>query len=295
LIDDISQEPDLQHITTLQECRAACLVPLRAGVQVFGLIIIARQDSTPFSSDELNILDALSSYATVALVNQELSSEVKKERINMATAEDHARHWLAREIHDNLAQKLAAITMNIDFLKRMMQEDPSGANAELDKIGELFKRANFDVRTLLGELKPTTLETEGLPAALEEYLKRLRTRYDEMQILFEAKGVSGLSLDKEAKSTLFNIVQESVNNSLKYAEPKHIWVRMERAGYRLTITIQDDGKGFNVEESKAKARARGSHGLSNLEDRARMIDGVTEIVSAPGKGSTVKVTVPLEV
>jgi signal transduction histidine kinase len=213
----------------------------------------------------------------------------------MATAEDHARHWLAREIHDNLAQKLAAITMNIDFLKRMMQEDPSGANAELDKIGELFKRANFDVRTLLGELKPTTLETEGLPAALEEYLKRLRTRYEEIQVLFEAKGVSGLSLDKEAKSTLFNIVQESVNNSLKYAEPKHIWVRMERAGYRLTITIQDDGKGFNVEESKAKARARGSHGLSNLEDRARMIDGVTEIVSAPGKGSTVKVTVPLEV
>ncbi len=295
VINDISGEPEVNALATLQGCRAACLIPLRVAVQVYGLVLFVRHTSTPFTSDEINTLVSLSSYATVALLNQELSIEVKKERVVLATAEDHARHWLAREIHDNLAQKLAAITMNIDYLKRLVHEDPEGSVKELDKVGELFKRANFDVRTLLGELKPTTLETQGLPAALEEYLKRMRTRYEHIQILFEAKGVSGMTLNNEAKSTLFNIVQESLNNALKYAEPKHIWVRLERAGYRFTITIQDDGKGFNVEESKARAKARGSYGLSNLEDRARLIDGATEIVSAPGKGSTIRVTVPLEV
>jgi signal transduction histidine kinase len=104
-----------------------------------------------------------------------------------------------------------------------------------------------------------------------------------------------MTLSQEAQSTLFNIVQESLNNAMKYAEPQHIWLKLLREGYRLTITIQDDGKGFDVEESKARARARGSYGLSNLNDRAKLIGGTTEIHSTPGEGTTIRVFVPLEV
>jgi signal transduction histidine kinase len=116
-----------------------------------------------------------------------------------------------------------------------------------------------------------------------------------VQFIFEAKGVSGMTLAKEAQGTLFNIVQESLNNALKYAEARHIWLKLERSGYRLQITIRDDGKGFNVEEGKARAKARGSYGLSNLSDRARLINGRTEIESEPGQGTTIRVHVPLEV
>jgi signal transduction histidine kinase len=185
--------------------------------------------------------------------------------------------------------------MNTDFIKRLIEEDPAMAVTELDKLGDIFKRANYDVRTLLGELKPTTLETKGLPAALEEYLERLRPYNEKVQFIFEAKGVSGMTLAKEAQGTLFNIVQESLNNALKYAEARHIWLKLERSGYRLQITIRDDGKGFNVEEGKARAKARGSYGLSNLSDRARLINGRTEIESEPGQGTTIRVHVPLEV
>jgi signal transduction histidine kinase len=177
----------------------------------------------------------------------------------------------------------------------MIEHDPASAVAEIDKLADIFKRANFDVRTLLGELKPTTLETKGLPAALDEYLERLRFHNEKVKIVLDTRNVSGMTLEKEVRSTLFNIVQESVNNALKYAEPQNIWVTLEREGYRLTVTIQDDGKGFNVEESKSRAKARGSHGLSNLHERARLIDGVTDIVSAPGQGTTIRVTVPLDV
>jgi signal transduction histidine kinase len=295
LIADISQQEDVQSLTTLHTCKAACLIPLVAGVDVYGLVLFARDTSTPFSQDELNMLVALTSYATVALINDDLGREVQQDRVNIATAEEHARHWLAREIHDGLAQKLAAITMNTDFIKRLIEEDPAMAVTELDKLGDIFKRANYDVRTLLGELKPTTLETKGLPAALEEYLERLRPYNEKVQFIFEAKGVSGMTLAKEAQGTLFNIVQESLNNALKYAEARHIWLKLERSGYRLQITIRDDGKGFNVEEGKARAKARGSYGLSNLSDRARLINGRTEIESEPGQGTTIRVHVPLEV
>lgn len=294
-IENIDQEADLQRLTTVRGCKSACLIPLRSGVNVYGLALFLRHTTAPFTAPEVEILQALTSYATVALLNQDLTREVNKDRMDMATAEEHARHWLAREIHDGLAQKLAAITMNLDFIKRMMAHNPDEAAQELDKLGDMYKRANYDVRTLLGELKPTTLETKGLPSALEEYVNRLRTYNEHIDFQVEARGVSGMTLSKEARGTLFNIVQESLNNALKYAQAKHIWLRMVREGYRLTITIQDDGKGFNVEESREKAKARGSYGLSNLSERAKMVGGVTEVISAPGKGTTIKVNVPLEV
>jgi signal transduction histidine kinase len=294
-IEHIGQEADLQPVTTLRNCKAACIIPLRADVKVYGLAIFARTSSESFSADQINMLVALTSYATIALLNADLANEVKKDHVTLVTAEERARHWLAREIHDSLAQKLAAITMNAEFIKRMIEHDPASAVTEVDKLADTFKRANYDVRTLLGELKPTTLEAKGLPAALEEYLERLRFHNEQVKIVMDSRNVTGMTLEKEARNTLFNIVQESVNNALKYAQPKNIWVRLEREGYRLNVTIQDDGKGFDVEESKSRAKARGSYGLSNLQERARLIDGVTDIVSAPGQGTTVRVVVPLEV
>jgi signal transduction histidine kinase len=292
---DISQEEDLQSLTTFRSYRAACIISLLAGVHVHGLLIFAREDNTAFTQDEANIINALAQYATIAFVNRELETDVQQDRVNLAKAEESARHWLAREIHDGLAQKLAAIVMNTEFIKRMIEHDPEAARKELDKLGEIFKRANYDVRTLLGELKPTTLETKGLAPALREYVERLQVQREHIEFVFEARGVSGMTLSQEAQSTLFNIVQESLNNAMKYAEPQHIWLKLMREGYRLTITIQDDGKGFDVEEGKARAKARGSYGLSNLNDRARLIGGSTEIHSTPGEGTTIRVFVPLEV
>jgi signal transduction histidine kinase len=294
-IADISQEADLHPLTTLRTCKAACIIPLRVDVKIYGIVVFARQTRDAFTSDEINMLVALTNYATVALLNKDLNAQVKQEHVSLITAEERARHWLAREIHDSLAQKLAAIVMNADFLKRMIEQDPASAIAEVDKLSDIFKRANFDVRTLLGELKPTTLEAKGLPAALDEYLERLRFHNEKVKIVLDTRNVTGMTLDKEVRNTLFNIVQESVNNALKYAEPQNVWVTLEREGYRLTVAIQDDGKGFNVEESKSRAKARGSHGLANLHERARLIDGATDIVSSPGQGTTIRVTVPLDV
>ncbi len=295
VIQDIGQEEDLQPITSLKSAKVTCLIPLRSGVKIYGLVFFIRTSNDTFTQEQISVLQSLMNVATAALLNRELMREVNKDHLDMAAAEEHARHWLAREIHDGLAQKLAAITMNTEFIKRLIDQDTEASKVEVDKLNETFKRANYDVRTLLGELKPTTLDAKGLPAALQEYIERIRVVNEQIEFVFEAKGVSGMTLANEAKGTLFNIVQESINNAIKYASPKHIWVRMAREGYRLEISVEDDGKGFDVEESKARAKARGSYGLSNLVDRAALINGVTQINSEPGKGSKITVHVPLEV
>lgn len=298
--DDISQDSALKEVNTARNCHAACLLPLHHGMQVYGVQVVMRKSTQPFTQDDVDILAALASYATSALIRAELASIVRKDRVDLASAQEYARHHLAREIHDGLAQKLAAITMNIDFIKRIIQSNPAAGVKELDKIGELFKRANYDVRTLLGELKPTTLEVRGLPAAVEELVERYRKQHPNITFISEAKGVAGMTMQPSDKSTLYNVVQESLNNAIKYSGCTQILVRFEREGFRLTIAIQDNGKGFDVHKEKEKARARGSHGLSNLNDRAKQVmvgdkSGSAEIRSAPGKGTTVLITVPLEV
>jgi signal transduction histidine kinase len=92
----------------------------------------------------------------------------------------------------------------------------------------------------------------------------------------------------------FNIAQESLNNALKYAEAQHIWVRCKTDGTHLSMTIQDDGKGFDVEKSKETARKRGSFGLFNISDRARLVGGEAQVLSKIGKGSFVRVIAPVQ-
>lgn len=299
-VENISTEPSLQNLNTPRNCQAAVIVPMHNGFEVYGLVVCMRNEAQPFTEDEAHMIEALSIYATSALMNATLAEDLKQLRVNVSNAQERARHDLAREIHDGLAQKLAAITMNIDFIKRMVQTNPPAAIKEMDRIGEMFRRANYDVRTLLGELKPTTLEQRGLPSATEELLERYRKQYPDMTFSYKAKNVSGLTLAPHDKSTLYNIIQESINNAIKHAEASQIEVRFEREGYRLSIAIQDNGKGFDVDEAREKARARGSHGLSNLNDRASQVmvgdkAGTAQIHSAPGKGTTVLVNIPLEV
>ncbi len=293
-VNDFSSYPELATLSTVRDHKHGCLVPLRANMQVYGLLVVLRKGGKVMTGEQCQALATLATFGTVALLNSDLTAETRKERVDLLHAEERARHWLAREIHDGLAQKLAAMTMNTEIIRKQMDSQPDEARKELERLNDLYKRANHDVRTLLGELKPTTLDTKGLPAALQEYVDRLRISHQQMTFHFEARGTAGLTLPPDARSALWMIAQESLNNALKYAEASDITVQVVREKDRLTMTIHDNGKGFDVEQGRTQAKDRGSYGLSNLTDRATAVGGVTDVQSSPGNGTTVTVYVPLE-
>jgi signal transduction histidine kinase len=101
-------------------------------------------------------------------------------------------------------------------------------------------------------------------------------------------------LTKRVQGTLFNIVQESTNNTIKHAQAKHIWIKLTAKAGEVQFTVQDDGKGFDLQAVKASYDKRGSFGLLSLEERARLVGGSAELLSAPGAGTTVRVVVPLD-
>jgi signal transduction histidine kinase len=255
-------------------------------------MLIASDQYNAFDEEQLGQLVALASYALVALQNAQLIFDLRQEREKLLSKEEEVRRQLARDLHDGPAQALAAITMNVEFIKRLLERDPARVLPELDKLGQLSKRTTHEVRTMLFELRPLALETQGLGVTLEQYLERFQG--NGTQIILEAGNVSA-QLSTRTEGTLFNIIQESINNALKHAKPEHIWVRLKQTENTIETVVQDDGRGFDLEKIRSSYEKRGSFGLLNIEERATLVGGVAEMSSAPGQGTTVRVIVPLDV
>jgi len=289
--DEIQYDPELMLFTSLQRCHTACLLPLRFGLTAYGTMVFARERDGAFTDEEVEKLAALASYALVALQNAQLIYDLQQERTKLLSKEEEVRHQLARDLHDGPAQALAAITMNVEFIKRLLDRDPQRVLPELDKLGQLAKRTTHEVRTMLFELRPLALETQGLDVTLQQYFERFRD--NPTNIILEADKIDA-HLDTKVEGTLFNIIQEAVNNALKHAKAQHIWVRLIQTPTTLETIIEDDGRGFDVEKVRASYDQRGSFGLLNIEERASLMGGVAEVTSTPGKGTMWKVIVPLQ-
>lgn len=290
LLDEIAQQSEFRQFAALHQCHSACLVPLRAGLKSYGMLVIASTNTGAFGDEQLGMVTALANYAIIALHNAQLVHDLREERNKLISKEEEVRHQLARDLHDGPAQALAAITMNIEFIKRLLDRDPPRVEPELDKLSILSKRTTHEIRTMLFELRPLVLETQGLDTTLRQYLERFQGTTTE--IILDAEPVT-VDIDTKTEGTLFNIVQESVNNALKHAQAKHIWVRLRKNGGVLETTIQDDGRGFDLKKVLASYEQRGSFGLLNIEERAKLIGGNAELHSAPGEGTTVRVIVPV--
>lgn len=290
LIDDVSQQPELAPIGALAHCHAACLIPLRAALRTYGLLLVASDQPNAFNHEQLGMLTALANYAIIALHNAQLVYDLRQERSKLLSKEEEVRHQLARDLHDGPAQALAAITMNVEFIKRLLERDPKRVVGELDKLGALAKRTTHEVRTMLFELRPLALETQGLDVTLRQYLERFQSTTT--KIVLESSEIS-VDLDTKVEGTLFNIIQEAINNALKYAKAGHVWVRLKQTPTALEVTVQDDGCGFDLQKVLSSYEQRGSFGLLNIEERAKLIGGASEMMSAPGQGTTVRVTIPI--
>ncbi|MBX0330331.1 GAF domain-containing sensor histidine kinase [Oscillochloris sp. ZM17-4] len=290
---DVTQQRELQVFESLRSCRSACIIPLRAALRTYGLMVVATDRAASFTGEQIDMLSALSSYAIIALHNAQLIFDLQEERTKLISKEEEVRHQLARDLHDGPAQSIAAITMNIEFIKKLLERDPKRVIDELDKLSAMAKRTTYEVRTMLFELRPLVLETQGLKVTLEQYLERFKGNNAGTQIVLETNEMGDVHLDTKTEGTLFNIIQEAVNNALKHAKAKHIWVRMRSDGKTLHAVVQDDGAGFDKAAVMRTYEKRGSFGLLNIDERARLVGGQADMESAIGQGTKVTIVVPI--
>jgi signal transduction histidine kinase len=254
-------------------------VPLRIQDRTIGVLeVLNKETAGGFTQDDVEWLSAMARPIAIALENAQLYENLRREQERIIKAQEEVRNQLARELHDNTAQMLSLIIMNLDLAQQLLtRQNFERLEAELRRIDEYAKQANREVRTLLFELRPIILESRGLVPALHAYHRQLQGSVTS-KIHLDAEPL-GVEISLQGGSIIFSIIQEAVNNIRKHARAKNIWIRISLKEKKLHFSIEDDGVGFDLAAVSANYADRGSFGLFNMRERAALLAGYLDIHS----------------
>lgn len=293
LTKEAPEDPELKNFLAFRACQSAFCLPLRSGLDTFGVMLFGHPHVNYFNTDCREILSTVGHQAQIALQNAHLFQELKAEKDQIIKVQEEARRKLARALHDGPTQTVAAIPMQISRARHLLNRDVDAAAEALYQTEDLARRTSKQIRHMLFTLRPLVLESEGLAAALESMAEKTRETFGQnVSIKTDPQLVE--QLDMNTKTVIFTIAEEAVNNARKHAEADHISIRLQRIQEDLALLeIEDNGKGFDVEKVTGNYEDRDSLGMVNMRERAELVEGVFHIKSKIGKGTTIQVVLPL--
>ncbi|HEX7058521.1 MAG TPA: sensor histidine kinase [Solirubrobacterales bacterium] len=200
-------------------------------------------------------------------------------------AEEEERKRIARELHDDTAQALAALMLRLRLVRG--QDDSEERARLVDELRQELGEALERIRLFARGLRPPALDELGLVPALESHARSLSEAAG-IPVRVEADPVDGL-LTPEAELALYRIAQEALSNAIRHAQPTTAEVQIRRVGDAVRLDVRDDGRGFRVAE--AREGERPGLGLFGMEERAAYLGGKVEIHSTPGRGTVVRATI----
>ena len=285
--------PELSCIIALQKCRVAYCIPLRSGLNVYGVMLFAHPDPNFFTIINKEVLDIIGSQAMIAIQNARLYQDLEKEKERMMDIQEEARKKLARDLHDGPTQSIAAIAMRVNFARRLIERDANAAADELNKIEDLARRTTKEIRHMLFTLRPLVLESQGLTAAFTSMAEKMKETYAQnVKVEVDPDLLPELELGKQG--VIFYIAEEAVTNARKHATADTIQIRLNSIQPDLALLeIEDDGDGFDVGAVDASYEHRGSLGIVNMRERTELLNGILKIESKKGQGTKVRVLIPL--
>lgn len=266
--------------------------PLIAQGKAIGVLEVMNKEAREaYTQEDAELLMAFASQSAIAIENARLYSESLLERDRILAAEAAVRHELARDLHDGPTQMLSALIMEIRLMREYAEQDMPRLMKEFVNLEAVAQKALYQTRNILFDLRPVVLEQQGLAPALEQYVMRLRMvepyritlRLDSMRTRFEYK----------TEAAIFSIIQEAVNNVKAHAGASQLRIDAVETERELSVTVQDDGCGFDVAEVRRTYARRGAMGLLNMQERAEIARGKLTIESESNVGTQVKLVVPL--
>ena len=280
----LANDPASQTTAARQnpEITSLLAAPMRVGSTIIGVLDVFNKPGG-FTRDDVRIISLFADQAALNIEHTRLLEQSEQ----LAVVEERQR--LARELHDSVTQSLYSVTLYADATSMALAAGRS--EAALNNVRELRETAQGamrDMRLLIFQLHPPVLEQEGLVAALQERLAVVETRAG-LQTDLKVHGERRLAIDTEQE--LYGIAQEALNNVVKHAHARTVQVKLLYGADDVCLQIADDGAGFDP----TVARTMGGMGLRNIEERTARIGGTLELLTQPGRGATVKVTVITQV
>lgn len=293
----LPQCPRLKNIATpFSECTHLS-IPLRARGQVYAIINLLCPKGVQPSPESLELAGAIGMQASEILANAWLHERlVEKEAARRAlldslvrTQEDERTH-LARELHDGAGQTLTSLLVRLRTLEK---KAPAGEiSSDLANLQKLVSDSIEQVRELSYRLRPATLETFGLAQAIENLVSEMADEAN-LKAHFHCE-MDNLELPHQVEIALYRIAQESLTNVIRHAQADRVDVYLVRTPFAIAMKIDDNGKGFDPGKHPAARDGKTHLGLISTQERAEIVGGVLTVFSAPGAGTSIRVSIPLE-
>ncbi len=301
LVEDISLDSRAAptDLITAEGPRAFASVPLCSKENLLGVITIASREARKFSSEDIQLLESIAAQIAIAIENAKLHQEVQRQDENRGellreifSIQEEERRRIARELHDETTQTLASLAASLEALAGALPEGADEVKARLRKLQSLSVSILDEIHRLIYELRPTLLDDLGLVAA-SRWLVENNLEAAGIDSNFKTKG-RVKRLPAQIETTLFRVIQEVIYNIAKHAHAKTASVTLGFQKNTIRVHVEDDGRGFDVEEAiRSKERPRGL-GLLGMRERVQLLNGAFNIRSRPeGGGTEIDVEIPL--
>ncbi len=299
IVNDVRKDPRYVAPQVPVNVRTELAVPILLGEEVFGCINI--EGLNPFDEDDVASIQIIADHLAVAIKNVSLSREARQAAVM------RERQRLARDLHDAVSQALSSISLMSQSLVGAWRRDPAEGERRARRIEELSRLAFAEMRALLRELRPdpsielspnppdapgvTDVKKMGLAAALQRFAFILAPQTPSIRLDFAAYRSQSPSLEER----LYLICREALSNAVRHSGADRLDVSAAVSESILTLSIQDNGRGFDV-AARAEVSADDAEqgiGLQTMSERAAALGGVCEVQSQPGRGTTVCIRIPL--
>ncbi|MFN8621528.1 MAG: GAF domain-containing protein [Chloroflexota bacterium] len=214
---------------------------------------------------------------------EHLERDLGRQASELASSAERAH--LARELHDSVTQALFAMTLVSRSIELQLPRDPDAARARFAELRDLQREALAEMRSLIFELRPGSIERDGLEQALRTHAAAVESR---VGLPIELSAALDERLPLEVEETLYRIAQEALHNIVRHAGASRAWVSVERHGSVARLVVRDDGRGFDP-----GTIPEGHLGVAGMRARAERVGGSFRLTSVPGAGSSVTVELPV--
>ena len=297
LVNDVTKDPRYLQTPGGAEVYAELAVPILFGDSVLGVLNVETDD--PLDESDAELLRLVADQMGVAISNARLHAVAGK------LAANEERNRLARELHDSVTQLLFSVTLIAQSLGAAWRRDPAEGERRVERLLQLSQTALAEMRALLSELRfaggaaenaaapvaraADSLRRHGLVGALRRHVRELAA--DGLSVRLHSRGYVPLPVEQEFE--LFRIAQEALHNVSKHAAARAVDVRVSSTADGTLLRVRDDGSGFDQRQHvREVGRGSGGHGLRTMRERAESLGGRFEVVSVPGKGTTVEIAIP---
>lgn len=250
--------------------------------------VIARRDS----SQLMVMISDITEQRRLEAQQQESAVRMMLQR-RLIEQSEMERVELARNLHDGPIQSLAGLGFSIQIIKEILKENGVDGNANIQQMGDDIKSLIAELRNICNNLRPPLLAKLGLLRAIEENVEELQTKDPDMKINLDLSN-DPPHLPNNISLALYRIYQQAMNNIYSHSKANEVWIRLKLDPERIVFEIQDNGQGMQIEHTWMDYVRQGHLGLMGMNERAEVLGGTLQLISQPGKGTTVQVIIPLQ-